>query len=83
MCCDQRVVVLVEALPSRVRVEARSTWSRGQRAEEGGGASDSELLLQRRRAVQRRAGTTGRQPDKRAIKARFAWIGHGALTETR
>lgn len=43
MCCDQRVVavVLVEAVPSRVRVEARSTWSRGQR--KGGGASDSKL----------------------------------------
>lgn len=37
ICCDQRVVVvvLVEALPSRVRVEARSTWSRGQRRVEG------------------------------------------------
>lgn len=37
MCCDQRVVavVLVEAVPSRVRVEARSTWSRGQRRAEG------------------------------------------------
>lgn len=43
MCCDQRfeVVVLSEALPSRVRVGARSTWSRGQRKVRG--ASDSKL----------------------------------------
>lgn len=76
MCCDQRVVavVLVEAVPSRVRVEARSTGSRGQRRAEGPAtvSYSSNRLCNDWQA-------TGQEGEDGSI--RLGWSGHRARTE--